>query len=143
MKQYKQNNVNIIECNPDEFRIVLKSKRKKDLAEKTYTNANLRKTNDYGVYLRYCAITDDGKDVLRRYYGKFGFECPPNESAIYDINSNKYANWVQFTGNYVIPDMDRDLFDVLHSLFESGVRLWHSYEYMAGSVDMRDNSVVR
>ena len=40
MKQYKQNNVNIIECNPDEFRIVLKSKRKKDLAEKTYTNAN-------------------------------------------------------------------------------------------------------
>ena len=40
MKQYKQNNVNIIECNPDEFRIALKSKRKKDLAEKTYTNAN-------------------------------------------------------------------------------------------------------
>ena len=40
MKYYKQNNVNIIECNPDEFRIALKSKRKKDLAEKTYTNAN-------------------------------------------------------------------------------------------------------
>lgn len=113
------------------------------VTEGTYTNANLRKTNDYGIYLRYCAITDDGKDVLRRYYGKFGFECPANESAIYDINSNKYANWVQFTGNYVIPDMDRDLFDVLHSLFESGVRLWHSYDYLAGSVDMRNNSVVR
>lgn len=40
MKEYKQNNVYIIECSPAEFRIALKSKRKKDLAEKTYTNAN-------------------------------------------------------------------------------------------------------
>ena len=40
MKQYKQNNVYIIECEPSEFRIALKSKRKKDLTEKTYTNAN-------------------------------------------------------------------------------------------------------
>lgn len=40
MKQYKQNNVYIIECSPSEFSIVLKSKRKKDLVEKTYVNAN-------------------------------------------------------------------------------------------------------
>ena len=113
------------------------------VTEGTYTNANLRKTDDYGIYLRYCAITSDGKNILRRYYGKFGFECQQNERVIYDINSNKYANWVQFTGNYVIPNMDRDLFDVLHSLFESGVRLWHSYDYLAGSVDMKDNVVVK
>lgn len=113
------------------------------VTEGTYTNANLRKTNDYGIYLRYCAITDDGKNILRRYYGKFGFECQPNECVIYDIKSNKYANWVQFTGNYVIPNMDRDLFDVLHSLFEGGVRLWHSYDYLAGSVDIKDNIVLR
>lgn len=113
------------------------------VTEGTYTNANLRKTDDYGIYLRYCAITGDGKNILRRYYGKFGFECQPNECQIYDINSNKYANWVQFTGNYVIPNMDRDLFDVLHSLFEGGVRLWHSYNYLADSVDMKDNVVLR
>lgn len=113
------------------------------VTEGTYTNANLRKTDDYGIYLRYCSITDDGKNILRRYYGKFGFECQPNESVIYDIKSNKYANWLQFTGNYVIPNMDRDLFDVLHSLFEGGVRLWHSYDYLAGSVDMKDNIVLR
>lgn len=40
MKQYKQNNVYIIECDPSELRIALKSKRKKNLTEKTYTNAN-------------------------------------------------------------------------------------------------------
>lgn len=113
------------------------------VTEGTYTNANLRKTNDYGIYLRYCAITDDGKNILRRYYGKFGFECQPNECKIYDIKSNQYANWVQFTGNYVIPNMDRDLFDVLHSLFDGGVRLWHSYDYLAGSIDMKDNIVLR
>lgn len=113
------------------------------VTEGTYTNANLRKTDDYGIYLRYCAITDDAKNILRRYYGKFGFECQPNECVIYDIKSNQYANWLQFTGNYVIPNMDRDLFDVLHSLFEGGVRLWHSYDYLAGSVDMKDNIVLR
>ena len=113
------------------------------VTEGTYTNANLRKTDDYGIYLRYCSITDDGKNILRRYYGKFGFECQPNESKIYDIKSNQYANWLQFTGNYVIPNIDRDLFDVLHSLFEGGVRLWHSFDYLAGSVDMKDNIVLR
>lgn len=48
MKQYKQNNVNIIECTPDEFKIVLKSKRKKDLSEKTYVNANFFANYDEG-----------------------------------------------------------------------------------------------
>lgn len=113
------------------------------VTEGTYTNANLRKTDDYGIYLKYSAITESGKDILRRYYGKFGFECYQNECRIYDINSNKFANWVQFTGNYVIPSMDRDLFDVLHTLFESGVRLWHSYEYMSQGVDMKDNIVLK
>ena len=113
------------------------------VTEGTFTNGNLRKTNDYGIYLRYCTITNEAKNVLRRYYGKFGFECFPNEQHIYNINSNKYANWVQFAGNYVIPSMDRDLFDVLHTLFESGVRLWHSYEYMSQSVDMKDNIVLK
>ena len=112
------------------------------VTEGAYTNANLRKTDDYGIYLRYSAISELGLKTLRRYYGKFGFECLPNECQIYDINSNKYANWVQFTGNYVIPDMDRDLFDVLHSLFEGGVRLWHSYDYLIANVDMKDNVLV-
>ena len=40
MKYYKQSNVNIIECSPDEFSIVLKSEHKKNLKESTYTNAN-------------------------------------------------------------------------------------------------------
>lgn len=113
------------------------------ITEGAFTNANLIKNNDYGIYLKYTCVTEQGKNTLRRYYGKFGFQCLTNEQHIYDINSNKYANWVQFSGNYVIPGMDRDLFDVLHSLFESGVRLWHTYDYLSSSVDMKDNEVIR
>lgn len=40
MKYYKQNNVNIIECSPDELSIVMKTQYKKNLTEATYTNGN-------------------------------------------------------------------------------------------------------
>ena len=109
------------------------------ISEGSYSNSNLIKTNDYGIWLKVSRINDDELNNLRSYFGKFGFESMSNDNIIYDVNSWTSCNWVQFRGNYVIPDIDRELFDVLKTIFEGGVRLFHSYEYLKNDCDFKDN----
>ena len=109
------------------------------ISEGSYSNSNLIKTNDYGIWLKVSRINNDELNNLRSYFGKFGFEAMSNDNRIYDVNSWEYCNWVQFRGNYVIPDIDRELFDVLKTIFEGGVRLFHSYDYLKNDCDFKDN----
>ena len=109
------------------------------ISEGSYSNSNLIKTNDYGIWLKVSRINDDELNNLRCYFGKFGFEAMSNDNIIYDVTSWRVCNWVQFRGNYVIPDIDRELFDVLKTIFEGGVRLFHSYEYLKNDCDFKDN----
>ena len=109
------------------------------ISEGSYSNSNLIKTNDYGIWLKVSRINDDELNNLRSYFGKFGFESMSNDNRIYDVTSWTYCNWVQFRGNYVIPNIDRELFDVLKTIFEGGVRLFHSYNYLKNDCDFKDN----
>lgn len=109
------------------------------ISEGSYSNSNLIKTNDYGIWLKVSRINDDELNNLRSYFGKFGFEAMSNDNRIYNVTSWTYCNWVQFRGNYVIPDIDRELFDVLKTIFEGGVRLFHSYDYLKNDCDFKDN----
>lgn len=109
------------------------------ISEGSYSNSNLIKTNDYGIWLKVSRINDDELNNLRCYFGKFGFEAMSNDNIIYDVNSWTQCNWLQFRGNYVIPNIDRELFDVLKTIFEGGVRLFHSYEYLKNDCDFKDN----
>lgn len=109
------------------------------ISEGSYSNSNLIKTNDYGIWLKVSRINDDELNNLRCYFGKFGFEAMSNDNRIYDVTSWELCNWVQFRGNYVIPDIDRELFDVLKTIFEGGVRLFHSYNYLKNDCEFKDN----
>lgn len=109
------------------------------VSEGSYSNSNLIKTNDYGIWLKVSRINDDELNNLRSYFGKFGFEAMSNDNILYDVTSWTHCNWVQFRGNYVIPDIDRELFDVLKTIFEGGVRLFHSYDYLKNDCDFKDN----
>lgn len=109
------------------------------VSEGSYSNSNLIKTNDYGIWLKVSRINDDELNNLRCYFGKFGFEAMSNDNRIYDVTSWEICNWVQFRGNYVIPNIDRELFDVLKTIFEGGVRLFHSYNYLKNDCDFKDN----
>ena len=109
------------------------------VTEGSYTNANLAKTGDYGIWLKVSTISTEELLNNKRYYGKFGFEAMSNDNQIYDVTSWNFCNWVQFKGNYVIPNMDRELIDVLKTLFEGGVRLYHSYNYLKNDCEFANN----
>ena len=112
------------------------------VSEGGYTNSVLNKTGDYGIWLKVSTINNNELNSLRRYYGAFGHEAMPNDNQIYNVSSMSKANWVQFKGNYWIDDIDRELFDQLKTLFEGGVRLWHSYSELSSRSEMADNNVI-
>jgi hypothetical protein len=113
------------------------------ISEGSYSNAPLSKTGDWGIWLKVSTINDKELQSLRRYYGNFGHEALSNDNQIFNVNSMSKANWVQFKGNYWIEDIDRELFDQLKTLFEGGVRLWHSYADLSTRTDMAENNVIR
>ena len=112
------------------------------VSEGSYTNSPLDKTGDYGIWLKVSTINAEELKSVRRYYGLFGHEAMSSDNRIYSITCMSKANWVQFKGNYWIDDIDRELFDQLKTLFEAGVRLWHSYSALSTGTDMSDNNVI-
>ena len=113
------------------------------VTEGSFNNSILQNNNDYGLWLKVSRIDDDELNNLRRYYGRFGFEAMSGDNVLYDINSMPIANWVQFKGNYIFPDIDRELLDQLKTIFEGGVRLFHHYSYMKVTPDFKDNYVYK
>lgn len=112
------------------------------VSEGSFSNATLSKRGDWGLWLKVSTINETELKSLRRYYGLFGHEAMNSDNQIYNVNSMNMANWVQFKGNYWINDIDRELFDQLKTLFEGGVRLWHSYSDLATRAEMADNNVI-
>lgn len=112
------------------------------VSEGSYSNATLSKRGDWGIWLKVSTINNIELKSLRRYYGNFGHEAMTSDNQIFNVNSMSKANWVQFKGNYWIEDIDRELFDQLKTLFEGGVRLWHSYTDLSSRSDMSDNNVI-
>lgn len=120
-KYYKQNNVHIIECSPDEFSIVLKNDRKKNLIEKTYVNANFfagyKENKEYftlPVGHLVCDF-DSNSEVVKKYCkerGKFD-----GDKFCFDSGSFSYMN--QFYGKavstFVIKNGKPQVIDLVHA----------------------------
>lgn len=137
MKQYKQNNVNIIECDPSEFRIALKSKRKKNLTEKTYTNANFFANYNEGrvkftlpVGHLVCDFESDLAPVKKYCTERGKFH---GNKYCFDSGSWSYMN--QFYGNavttFVIQNGIPKVLDLVHTDF--------SYDYAVTGVPVIRN----
>lgn len=112
------------------------------VSEGSYSNSTLSKRGDWGIWLKVSTINETELKSLRRYYGLFGHEAMTSDNQIFNVNSMSVANWVQFKGNYWIDNVDRELFDQLKTLFEGGVRLWHSYDDLAHRTEMANNNVL-
>ena len=77
-----------------------------------------------------------------QYFGKYGYDDSSRSTRLYDITSMSRCNWVQFKGNYTIPNVDTELLTQLKTLFEAGVRLWHNYNDMY-YCDYKTNYIIK
>jgi hypothetical protein len=109
------------------------------VTEGSYNNSILQNTNDYGIWLKVSRIDDDELNMLKTYYGKFGFEAMKGDNHVRPLDTWTVCNWLQIKGPYIIPDIDRELLDQLKTILEGGVRFFHDYYRLKTTTDFSLN----
>lgn len=109
------------------------------VTEGSYNNSILQNTNDYGIWLKVSRINDDELNMLKTYYGKFGFEAMKGDNHVRPLDTWLICNWLQIKGPYIIPDVDRELLDQLKTILEGGVRFFHDYYRLKTTTDFSLN----
>lgn len=109
------------------------------VTEGSYNNSILQNTNDYGIWLKVSRINDDELNMLKTYYGKFGFQAMKGDNHVRPLDTWLICNWLQIKGPYIIPDVDRELLDQLKTILEGGVRFFHDYYRLKTTTDFSLN----
>lgn len=104
-----------------------------DLALTTPTITNqsnnyaLARRNDFlGVTLLLSKPDEEETKKIKKYYKLFGYEMDKSNERLSSTRSMSICNYVQFTGQYTIPNVERSMLDIIKIQFENGVRLWHN-----------------
>ena len=137
MKYYKQNNVNIIECSPDELSIVMKTQYKKNLKDSTYTNGNFfakfkEKGQLFTLPVGHLVCDIDGINAPCKYEcqqrGKFQGNKYCFDSGNFSYNNPLYKKAVS---TFVIQNGVAKILDLTHVDF--------SYQYAVTGVPIMRN----
>lgn len=80
----------------------------------------------FGITLKLSAPKKEELDIVRRYYQALGYEMNLNGEKLSDVHSMSVCNYLQFTGNFYLPDVPTEYIAMLKPLFENGVRFWHN-----------------
>ena len=105
----------------------------------SYGSAILRKQNQWGVHLKFATPHSSEINKMKRYYGAYGFDVQNIVNDTGTVDSMPICNWLQFTGQWLIDDVDANFMTQLQTIFEAGVRFFTSYEYL-NNVDYLDNN---
>ena len=91
------------------------------------TNGNaFQIANDiFGLTLKFSAPNQYEWDKIKKYYKLFGYQVDEENTKLDDVQSMTIANYVQFSGNWTLPNVDNALIEQMKPQFENGVRLWH------------------
>ena len=98
-------------------------------------NSFLLKQHAWGLHLKISKVSDAELSKVRQYYNLFGFEI--NAKDFITVSSNQRCNWLQFTGNWVLDNVDVESMNILKNLLEGGVRFWHYRNGQYGKNPMR------
>lgn len=91
------------------------------------TNNSLSIANNfYGLSLKFSRPDSVEMDRIRKYYKMFGYYLPEENTQLDNVRSMDICNYVQFGGDYNIPNVDVAIMTQISTLFENGVRLWHN-----------------
>lgn len=91
------------------------------------TNGNaFQIANDiFGMTIKFSAPNKLEWDKVKKYYKLFGYEINEENKSLSKVNSMTMVNYLQFSGNWTLPNIDNALIEQMKPQFENGVRFWH------------------
>lgn len=95
--------------------------------ETSASNGNSFSINNdiFGMTLKFSKPTDEEMDIIKTYYKTYGFSLPLSNVGINNIESQNNLNYLQIKGNYILPDVDPTLMELLREILEKGVKFYH------------------
>lgn len=97
------------------------------ITSQSHSNALQMAENFFGLTLKFSKISASEKQRLKKYHGSFGFQInEDNTNLIGSIDSNRIANFLQFSGSWTLENVDVALVEQMKVQFENGVRFWHN-----------------
>lgn len=107
----------------------------------SYGSALLRKSQNWGVHMRVAVPEKSEVQKMQRYHGNYGFDVFGLVNDTGSLYTNSICNWLQFTGQWIIPDIDVNFMTQLQTLMEAGVRFFYDYNNL-NNYDPKDNTVI-
>ena len=103
-----------------------------DLALQTPTISSQTNNNSlaiaedfFGIHVKHAQPIRSEWNKIKKYYKMFGFEVNDENSTI-NVRTNTICDYAQFSGNFIIPNADVSIVEMMKAQFENGVRFWHN-----------------
>lgn len=79
----------------------------------------------FGCFLRFSCINSNDMEFVKKYHALFGFEFNKNMN-LESVESMPVVNFVKFSGNWNVPNIDTKIFSLIKAQLENGVKFWHN-----------------
>ena len=80
----------------------------------------------FGITIKFSSPNQSEWKKIKKYYKLFGYEINDDNKKLSSLTSMTIANYVKFSGNWFIPDVDVAIIEQMKAQFENGVRFWHN-----------------
>lgn len=80
----------------------------------------------FGISIKFSAPNASEWKKIKKYYKLFGYEINDDNKKLSNLQSMTLANYVKFSGNWSIPNVDVAIIEQMKAQFENGVRFWHN-----------------
>lgn len=81
--------------------------------------------DDFGIHIKHAQPHFKEWEKIKKYYYLFGFMLN-DEHAKVDPFTNEICNYLQFSGDFYIDNVDVSIVEMIKAQFENGIRLWHN-----------------
>lgn len=90
----------------------------------THNNSLAIARGFFGITVKHAQPTKSEWDKIKKYYKLFGY-LVNDENATINPRSMTICDYVQFSGQYMIENVDIAINEMIKARFENGVRFWH------------------
>lgn len=100
--------------------------------------------NLFGLTIKVSTLNNVEWKRVKKYYKSFGYEINEDLSNLQPTDTMNVCNYVKFSGQWNIPNVNNSVMELLRLQCENGLRIYHGgLTYTGMEKDINDNTIVK
>lgn len=96
------------------------------LTQQTNSNSFQIANNNFGITMKIASPDIGELEKIKKYYAMFGYKWERYHGKLDNVHSMTICNYVKFSGNWTLPNINPALIEMMKAQFENGILLWHN-----------------